>query len=131
MIADYEIGDSNVLLKYLNPNIVVISTLSVDEMDQSTAKDARLAINIFDRVSGKLLQRITHDSASLPVASVVVENFVVVSYWNSKVKILRTSLLAAILIYSKRLKGLNCLQLVSTMDLLENMISKLSNLKTL
>lgn len=73
------------LLKYLNPNIVVISTLSVDDTEQSMTKDARLAINIFDTVSGKLLQRITHDSASLPVASVAVENFIVVSYWNSKV----------------------------------------------
>lgn len=54
------------------------------EKDES---DSTLFINIIDVVSGKILHRVSHENVESPIRGVIIENFVLVSYWNGKVMI--------------------------------------------
>ncbi len=76
-------GDDSLLLKYINPNLIVIIT-------QSDAKDdsgySTIHVNIVDSVSAKVIYRASHEEAGGPVSSIVIENNIVVAYWNNKAK---------------------------------------------
>ena len=73
---------------------MVVITTTIEGLEDGSLSniESKMFINIFDTVSGKLLQRIAHESATEPVASVIIENFVVVSYWNAKVNIIDLTL---------------------------------------
>lgn len=76
-------GDDSLLLKYINPNLIVIIT-------QSDAKDdsgySTIHVNIVDSISAKVIYRTSHEEAGGPVSSIVIENNIIVSYWNNKAK---------------------------------------------
>lgn len=81
------IGDDNVLLKYSNPQLLVVNTVTnLRTQDTAELQDSKLYVNLIDGISGKLFQRVVHDNAVGPINSIVIENFVIVGYWNSKVR---------------------------------------------
>ncbi len=71
-------------MKYLNPHLLLLCTAYEVHSSQGDLTDAKLFMNIVDSVSGKLLNRISHENAVGPFNSLVLENFVFVSYWNPK-----------------------------------------------
>ena len=79
------LGDNTVLLKYSNPQLLLVNTLSKSSIENEEQSDSKLFVNMIDIVSGKILQRLAHENADYPVNSVVIENFAIVSYWNPKV----------------------------------------------
>lgn len=70
------------LLNYINPNLMVVCTLA---QSSEAPEDSKLYVNLVDVISGKLLHRIVHDNAVGPVRGVIVDNFVLVAFWNNKV----------------------------------------------
>jgi len=72
------LGDHSLLLKYLNEHVVAVT--SVNDADFS------LTVHLIDAVTGKLLHSRVHAYGSEPVSAVVSENWVVYSYFNTKVK---------------------------------------------
>lgn len=106
------LGDDSVLLKYLNPNVVLITSISPptaatseyatgsgataasSDADGSDAvtnaaapADSEMYLTLVDTVTGKIIKRITLESAVKPVHNVFVENSIVTTYWNNKVLI--------------------------------------------
>lgn len=107
------LGDDSVLVKYLNPHVVLVTTISSKAADSGTSaalapgdaaaaggqegSDAESSVaatadsepvmfwTLLDTVTGKVVLRLRQEGASLPVHSVMVENHIVSSYWNSKV----------------------------------------------
>ncbi|TVY33476.1 ER membrane protein complex subunit [Lachnellula subtilissima] len=69
------LGDRTVLYKYLNPNIVLVTSVS-DE--HSTA-----SLYVIDTVSGDILYSISHEGVDTiqPIASVLTENWFTYSLW--------------------------------------------------
>jgi hypothetical protein len=100
------LGDDSVLVKYLNPHVVLITSISAadrsaplsageeaaatqegGEGDSSAAAaEGTLYWTLLDTVTGKVVLRLHQDSGGLPVHSVLVENNIVSTYWNSKVR---------------------------------------------
>lgn len=83
------LGDDNILVKYLNPNMVAVCTATVatpgrEELNATVIP--QVFVNLLDIVSGNVLQRVVIDSAAAPVRAHLMENFVLVSYWNPVVK---------------------------------------------
>jgi hypothetical protein len=70
-----------VLLKYLNPHLLVVCTTS-----KEGKLDKKLFINIIDTVSGKLIHRSVYEHALPPISGTLMENFIVVSFWNAQVR---------------------------------------------
>ena len=70
------LGDRTVLYKYLNPNIVLVTTVS-DE--SSTA-----SFYLLDSVSGDILHSTTHEGVDIkqPITSALTENFFAYSLWS-------------------------------------------------
>lgn len=108
------LGDDSVLLKYLNPNVVLITTISppaaaaaeyssgvsssasaatasgdVDSTEATsiTVAEPEMALTLVDTVTGKIIKRITLESAVRPVHNVFVENAIVTTYWNNKASV--------------------------------------------
>ncbi len=96
------LGDDSVLLKYLNPNVVLISTISPPQAavhhyhssfldGASTPSQAGhnessvLTLTLVDTVTGKVVKRISHEGAGLPLHVVLVEHSIVATFWNIKV----------------------------------------------
>jgi hypothetical protein len=99
------LGDDSVLVKYLNPHVALITSVSTGasaarsaasssaeeqpgEGDQAVTAAAAGAVmfwTLVDTITGKVVLRLHQDSASLPAHSVIVENHLVSTYWNSKV----------------------------------------------
>jgi hypothetical protein len=74
------LGDDGVLLKYINPHVVgVFST--TEEGESST-----LHVSIVDTVACRLLYRTVHHSAEGPVKGLFIENWLIYSYFNVKVR---------------------------------------------
>ncbi len=95
-------GDDSVLLKYLNPNLVLVATLGAADVARgpysAAPNDAEdrgsvLTLTLVDTVSGKVVKRIAHDNAALPVHTLLLENNIVATYWNDRAK--RTELSSA------------------------------------
>lgn len=88
------LGDDSVLLKYVNRNVILVSTISPPEaaredyFDNLSNADATsyLTLHLVDVISGNVIKRIVHEAAVKPVNVVMVENMIVVSYWNSKAR---------------------------------------------
>ncbi len=95
-------GDDTVMTKYLNPNMVGIVTVDpscadnyangpvIDEDESSGAPS--MTFYLVDTVSGKFIHRMTVKYGAAPVHMALIENNVVVTYWNWKAK--RTELLS-------------------------------------
>lgn len=94
------LGDDSILLKYLNPNLVVITTISPPEaaidfynpsiksFNSSEVKQySLLTLTFIDRVSGRIIHRVVHENGASPVHSLIIENNIMISYWNVKVSI--------------------------------------------
>eukprot|EP01033_Poteriospumella_lacustris_P011214 gene11214-7976_t len=80
------LGDDNILVKYLNPNMVAVCTATQGREDGNATVTPQVFVNLLDIVSGNVLQRVVIDSAAAPVRAHLMENFVLVSYWNPVVK---------------------------------------------
>jgi len=74
------LGDDSVLLKYLNPHMTAVITLS-----SSNSGDDMMVITLIDTVTGKIIVRIEQENAVAPIHSLIIENHVIVTYWNNKV----------------------------------------------
>lgn len=108
------LGDDSVLLKYLNPHVALVTSVaansapaaasttvaaaSVTPADSGDAAGAdggaasedegpsnAMYWTLVDTVTGRIIVRLQQDSAALPAHSVIIENHVVSTYWNSKV----------------------------------------------
>jgi len=66
-------SDLSLLVKYLNPNMLMFATLN-------PAGD--LLVNVVDGVSGRILKRFSHKNCKGPVHSVLFDNTLIYSYWN-------------------------------------------------
>ena len=75
-------GDDSLLLKYINPYMRVVVTARKSAGDNLSL----LTVNIVDTVSAKIVYRAIHEDAEGPVHCSLVENNLVVSYWNGKAK---------------------------------------------
>lgn len=105
------LGDDSVLLKYLNPHVALVTTISTatatttsvdpeastvesvaapSEEGPIAAGDASehgsvLYWTLVDTVTGKVILRLHQESAALPVHAILMENHIVATYWNTKV----------------------------------------------
>ena len=80
------LGDDNVLVKYLNPHSMVVCTQR-DILDtDNTIVDSTLYIHVIDSVSGKILVRSQYEHATGPFHGTLLENFILITYWNLKVR---------------------------------------------
>ena len=102
------LGDDSVLLKSLNPNILLITSLSpagavedyadmtyiseVNERKSLELIQTFLYITLIDAISGRILYRNQVDSATGPIHGEIIENQVFITYWNTLAK--RTELLS-------------------------------------
>lgn len=75
------LGNRNVLLKYLNVNLLAVATVSGG---QARGKDAAVRVYLIDTVIGAIVHSAMHKDASGPVHLVQTENVVVYSYWNRR-----------------------------------------------
>lgn len=44
-----------------------------------------VSVTLVDAVSGRIIKKLVHEWATLPVHCLIIENFVITTYWNSKV----------------------------------------------
>ena len=90
------LGDDSVLVRYLNPNLLAVVSVSVGDFDTSTSEknsDSILEdmtsmafLTLVDGVSGRIVYRTKIEDASTPVHCTVIENSVITTYWNTKAK---------------------------------------------
>ncbi|XP_071945082.1 ER membrane protein complex subunit 1-like [Antedon mediterranea] len=73
------LGDRTVLYKYLNPNLVVVTTEGSD-----AASKARLSVFLVDVVNGAIVFSMDHKRVEGPLYVVHSENWITYQYWNSK-----------------------------------------------
>ncbi|TMW65798.1 hypothetical protein Poli38472_008440 [Pythium oligandrum] len=85
-------GDDSLLLKYLNPHMFGLTTLSHEKLEGSHKTTPVLHVSLVDSVTGRLIHRVRHVHGSEPVQMVQSEHWVVYTYWNSKDK--RTELVS-------------------------------------
>lgn len=69
-------GDRSVMYKYLNPNIVLVTTMRIDTHDTAS-------VYLLDSVSGAILYTATHHSVdkSKPIVSLLCENWFVYTFF--------------------------------------------------
>lgn len=101
------LGDDSVLLKYLNPHVVLVTSVATADAGAiagtatpaaATAEGGEAAggaeeegptstmfWTLVDTVTGRIIVRLQQESAVLPAHSVIIENHIVSTYWNSKV----------------------------------------------
>jgi len=97
------LGDGSLLLRYLNPHLLALaSTASLppspppsSNLTTSTSSEGgreggregvpTVYITVIDTVAGRVLHRASHFHAEGPVKMRLFENWLVYSYWNSKV----------------------------------------------
>ena len=88
------LGDDSLLLKYLNTHTALIATVSPPEAaqpyynpkDDEEASNLKVHLTLLDTVSAKVIYRTSLDSAAAPVHALLVENTIIVTYWNAKAK---------------------------------------------
>jgi len=78
-------GDDSVLLKYLNPNMIAI-TAAMYSPTSDEPEIVAVSVTLVDAVSGRIVTKLVHEWATLPVHCLIIENFVITTYWNSKFK---------------------------------------------
>lgn len=103
------LGDDSVLLKFLNPHVTLITTISISAASTASAatttesggdanattsgedgttegdSSSTLFWTLVDTVTGKVIIRLHQESAALPVHAILLENHIVATYWNTKV----------------------------------------------
>jgi len=99
------LGDDSVLLKFLNPHVALITTISAastaiaattesgdsnvtsgeDGNAEGDSSSTTLFWTLVDTVTGKVIIRLHQESAALPVHAILLENHIVATYWNTKV----------------------------------------------
>ncbi|RLN13818.1 hypothetical protein BBJ28_00017269, partial [Nothophytophthora sp. Chile5] len=84
-------GDDSLLLKYLNPNLFGLATVSMEASEGAEATPV-LHVSLLDSVAGRIIHRVRHTHATGPVRMVQSENWLVYSFWNAKEK--RTELVS-------------------------------------
>lgn len=75
------LSDRSVLYKYINPNLVAVSTLGLHSIHKSV-----LNVYLIDVVSGAVVFSMTHKRAQLPFHLVHSENWIAYTYYNEKVR---------------------------------------------
>merc|ERR1711871_1811427 len=86
------LGDDSVLMKYLNPNTALVVTEAIEGSSAGTGSGttatttSRLEVHLLDTISSKLLYRSTIHNGSGPVSTVLIENNILVIYWNQLTK---------------------------------------------
>lgn len=97
----YVLGDKSLLLKYLNPNLVVVVSECFGEIIGKTVNstsaeegESHLVVSVLDTVSGRVVYRyeIVHggpapvgvDGSVYTVSAEIIEHAIVVTYWNFK-----------------------------------------------
>ena len=82
------LGDNSLLLKYLNPNLLVVASTNDGRSESSDSKPVKsVTIHVIDAVSGRTLDTRTHRAATGPVNVIMHENWVQYTYWNHKTKV--------------------------------------------
>jgi hypothetical protein len=72
-------GDRSTAYKYLNPNTLLLVTAAPpDKLHDAAGLD----VFILDTVTGRVLYRVRHFSASGPVAATAADNWFVYAYWS-------------------------------------------------
>jgi hypothetical protein len=100
------LGDDSVLVKYLNPHVVLVTTVSAGQGRAASADageeqagdsdaagtgavlaaaDGVMHWTLVDTVTGRVVLRLHQEGGSLPVHSILVENHIVSTYWNARV----------------------------------------------
>jgi len=79
------LGDDSILLKYINPGIKLIISKSFT-VNNSSNYEAIVIITLIDAVSAKIIARINIEDAADPIHSNIIENNILISYWNLKFK---------------------------------------------
>ena len=79
------LGDDSILLKYINPGIKLIISKSFAP-NNSSNYEAIVVITLIDAVSAKIIARINIEDAADPIHSNIIENNILISYWNLKFK---------------------------------------------
>ena len=104
----FQSGDSSLLLKYLNPNVVLVVSTSVkgasssstvtvaesteDSVDSHSSSDAEssLHVNLIDTVTGRVVYHLIIPNGAVGVHgrslvnAEIIENSIIVTYWNIK-----------------------------------------------
>lgn len=75
------LSDRSVLYKYINPNLVAVSTLGLHSIHKSV-----LNVYLIDVVSGAVVFSMTHKRAQQPFHMVHAENWIAYTYYNEKVR---------------------------------------------
>jgi len=89
----FNTGDDSVLLKYRNPHLLLVATVSVpsptlDETNETVSVyEPTLYINLVDTVSMKTVYRVALPDASPPVHMEMLDHRVFASYWSDRVRI--------------------------------------------
>ncbi|KAJ7555394.1 hypothetical protein O6H91_05G035400 [Diphasiastrum complanatum] len=79
------LGDRNVLFKYLNKNIVFVTTVAPgpsSKVGLAAPEDSWLVAYLIDTITGQVLHRVTHQDVQGPVHAVLSENWVIYHYFN-------------------------------------------------
>nr|XP_039250334.1 ER membrane protein complex subunit 1-like [Styela clava] len=93
------LADRSVIYKYLNPNLVAIFTVSIDESDQNSA----VTLYLIDAVSGHMIHTLVQKKSTGPIHAVHSENWLIYSYWNTKGR--RTEIASIELYEGKQLRN--------------------------
>lgn len=81
------LGDQSLLLKYLNPNLLVVATTNDGTSAAGGSKVVpSVTLHVIDAVSGRTLESRTHRAATGPVNVLMHENWIQYTYWNRKVR---------------------------------------------
>lgn len=75
------LNDRSVLYKYINPNLVAVTTLGMHSVHKTV-----LNVYLVDMVSGAIIFSMSHKRAKEPFYMVHSENWIAYSYYNEKVR---------------------------------------------
>ncbi len=96
--AAHVLGDDALLLKYLNPHLLIVLTTSkggesaplLDVSLRSEGEDQvappSLTVTLIDVVAASVAHRVVVPHGSAPASATLSENFVAYTYWNAKAK---------------------------------------------
>lgn len=70
---------------YQCPSIYDSDSSDNSNDEQNKSQGSELVTSLIDRVSGRIIKKIVHEDAARPIHSTIVENHIVLSYWNCRV----------------------------------------------
>ncbi|OWF43072.1 ER membrane protein complex subunit 1-like [Mizuhopecten yessoensis] len=80
------LGDRSVLYKYMNPNLVVVTTEGEEASSLTKGSNNFVNIYLIDSITGHIVFHASHRKTKGPVNVVHVENWVVYDYFNQKAR---------------------------------------------